>query len=307
MKSSIFRRSGPGATQPTIGEDRSLKRDPCENPKGKSQYRGVDTQKNTEELPPPYNSSPRPAPSEDDSPRRIRRPSKMSNYSKKEQLQRFLVEILAFSLDTDVCLVKEAMESSESSAPCKGSESSILSEDEREYLLSLSQIVGDAHEMFKRNQWNLVPDENRKEISDAVVGPFCDQIQEAYLLDMIYTYAKHQCDPERRKHTLASRYAALIGYFHPSDPNSTSKKTRMPSYMIEQARVKLHETMKSHTWVIDLASPNEKVRMILRRALRDFQKTIGMEETKVGDQASPFLCWPFREGLEGLNKAIRDS
>ena len=81
----------------------------------------------------------------------------------------------------------------------------------------------------------------------------------------------------------------------------------MPSYMVEQAKVKLHETMKSHTWVIDLASPNEKAWMILARASRDFQKTIGMEEIKVGDQASPFSFWPSREGLEGLNKAIRDN
>ena len=112
------------------------------------------------------------------------------------QLQRYLIEIVAYSLEADFKSVRRALDQDESGSisTAKGEEevNSILTDSEKQELFRLAKIILDLYHKHKRNQGNLTLDCDRAAILTAIVEPtypwdtFGD-----YVVDMISTYAEY--------------------------------------------------------------------------------------------------------------------
>ncbi|KAF1956120.1 hypothetical protein CC80DRAFT_535503 [Byssothecium circinans] len=150
-----------------------------------------------EEVPPPYSvSSPALAPANDIPPRRHRRPPVSAPpRSPLAQLQRYLIEIVTYTLDADFGLVRQALGQDEPATDTGSSQEeevdSILADDEKKELFRLATIILDLYHKYKTNRWNLTLDCDRAAILAAIVKPAKSMyINEDYILDMISTYAE---------------------------------------------------------------------------------------------------------------------
>ncbi|KAF2704162.1 hypothetical protein K504DRAFT_507179, partial [Pleomassaria siparia CBS 279.74] len=139
-------------------------------------------------LPSPPNPSSRPS-----------RPSRPSPFSPLTQLQRYLIEIVTYTIDADFGLVSQALGCDESGTGTgTGSSSSpkkvtsILMDDEKEELFRLATIILDLHQKHLANQWNLTLDCDRAAIRTAISKPAMSmRINRDYILDVISTYAEY--------------------------------------------------------------------------------------------------------------------
>ena len=137
------------------------------------------------DAPPPYSAI-----SSIQPPRAPRKPR-----TRLEQLQRYLIEIVAYSLDVDLATLVLAFESQ---ATCSekqtgGRMDSILDDYEKEDLLKLAETVETLLRQHKEKNWALARDCDRQLVMKSVVEParqLKPAINVGYLLDMIAGYAK---------------------------------------------------------------------------------------------------------------------
>ncbi|OCK73070.1 hypothetical protein K432DRAFT_411036 [Lepidopterella palustris CBS 459.81] len=234
------------------------------------------------DVPPPYSvSSPALTPENDIAPRpRPRRPCSPPPRSPLTQLQRYLIEIVAYTLDADFRLVRRALGQDEPGISSSQEEvTSILADDEKKDLFRLATIILDLYQKYMTNQWNLTLDCDRAAILTAIVEPARSMyINTDYILDMISTYAEHQCDPLRRKYTMVSRYTPSRAY---------------RALWVEE----LEGTLVAHARMIYIMCPNESVRLVLGHALADLQKKMGIKDLEAGDTDRWLLKSPRRPGL----------
>jgi hypothetical protein len=131
----------------------------------------------------------------------------------------------------------------------------ILTEEERVELMRLSTLVEDLHQRMLYNQFNTTLKRGRDIITDAIVKPAMEiRLDPDYAMNLVSTYADHQCDPSKRKFTLVSLYTPMF--------------VRFRSY---PATLDLHRTLISHAKVIRAVSLNEAVQVALEKLLRTFK------------------------------------
>lgn len=107
------------------------------------------------------------------------------------KLQKYLIEILTYTLAADFSLVSRAL--SRSGLVTRNQKvASILVEDEKKELLRLASIVQSLHQKYLSNQWNLTLDCDRETVRHTIIVPAKSwHINMDYILDIISTYTEY--------------------------------------------------------------------------------------------------------------------
>jgi hypothetical protein len=115
-----------------------------------------------------------------------------SNIGRMVQLQRYLIEILAYTLDVDASLVHPSLGRYQFGLTNGEQLASILTVGEQMDLDGIARTVLNAYEKYRANKWTSVSEMDRKEILIDIIEPAtCMNINEDYILDMISTYAEY--------------------------------------------------------------------------------------------------------------------
>lgn len=190
------------------------------------------------------------------------------------QLRRYLIEIMTFTFNADFALLNQALGQHTLPTPASTSTTdSTLSEDERVELLRLARISKDLYEKQTGHKWLTTRDSDRRAIADAIVIPALQlELSPSYILQIISTYADHQCDETKRKYTLIS-----LNVLYPL------WLSRRLTFLLGLFGHHLH----SHARIIRATAPDEHVRIVLGNAMKVFQ------EEELGFKNVPIL-WPDR-------------
>ena len=244
-----------------------------------------------DELPPPYTDrlpdrSLQDNLSEDDLPWNMSQDSLISIHAPKEsvtQLRRYLIEIIAFTFDADFEQLNSALGHN---TAIISRETTILREREKTELLRVSAIVKDLHQKLLYNRFNTTLKRDRDAVLEAIIKPLMGlknlRFDSDYALDLISTYADHQCHPSKRKYTLISLQTPRFLRFIPSPSTGW-----------------LRSNLTSHAKFISAVSPNETVQVALGRALADHQDKLGLKEIPPED-----YCLA-RKGFSDLRKTLQ--
>jgi hypothetical protein len=164
----------------------------------------------------------------------------------KQQLCRYLIEILAFTFKVDPKELRRATNPG-SKAPHLNSETPfILTRTERDQLLHLSCTVQHVHAKVCRNEVLTTYRRDRDLINDAILRPAHKLgIYPLHALDLISTYKDHQCNPDKRRYTILAVF--------------TPRFCKCISYRFES-------TLNAHRLVMERVSRNDDVQHVLGRA-----------------------------------------
>ncbi|KAF2106764.1 hypothetical protein BDV96DRAFT_654328 [Lophiotrema nucula] len=148
--------------------------------------------------------------------------------------------------------------------------------------------------------------------------PSCTTSDAGYILDLISTYASHQCQPHKRNLTMLARYiplrpwssvsVVLKGFFwgvlnfidalmsetledhHDIRPSKYSKRT-------------LKQTLRTYADIIEKFSPNKRFRLVLGRALAMTQTDLGVRTLGNKEHTFWLLCkWEFQDISKNLEE-----
>jgi hypothetical protein len=171
------------------------------------------------------------------------------------QLSRYLLEIMAFSFHADYALLNHALGQHSASISIT---KSTLTDDERVELLRLALISKDLYGKHRSYQRLNTRDSDRSDLADAIVIPALQlDLSESYILELISTYAEHQCDETKRGHTLIS---VNIPY---------------PLWVFRHLTLFLMSFghhLDSHARIIEAVASNEDVRIVLGNAMKAYQE-----------------------------------
>ncbi|KAF2180435.1 hypothetical protein K469DRAFT_714815 [Zopfia rhizophila CBS 207.26] len=175
------------------------------------------------------------------------------------QLRRYLIEIMAFTFNADFALLNHAL--GQHTLPTSASISitnSTLTEDERVELLRLALITKDLYGKQRGHQLLTTRDSDRRAVADAIVIPTLHlELSAGYILELISTYADHQCDETKREYTLISLnipYPLCL--------------FRHLTLFLDLFGHHLH----SHARIISATASDEHVRIVLGNAMKVFQE-----------------------------------
>lgn len=173
------------------------------------------------------------------------------------QLGRYLIEIVAFTFNSDYALLNQAL-GQPTFANFVPTKNSILTEDERVELLRLALISKELYGKHRGHQFLTTRDSDRRALADGIIKPaIVLDLAASYILELISTYANHQCDVAKRNHTLISLNAP------------------QPLWLFRKLTFFLWffgEHFDAHSRIISAISPNEGVRIMLGDAMRRFQE-----------------------------------
>ena len=140
---------------------------------------------------------------------------------------------------------------------------SILRHTEKKKLFQLSQIIKRMH-----RQPTTSSQKERTRVYKAIVKPATALgLSVGYVLDVISTYADHQCHPRKRKYT-------IVSMAHPHLPlilhsaHSVSKR-------------KLRDELEEHTRLVSRIHPNDVVKRVLGAALEKYQAECRFKSVKI--------------------------
>ncbi|KAF2113615.1 hypothetical protein BDV96DRAFT_647872 [Lophiotrema nucula] len=173
----------------------------------------------------------------------------------------FILEILAFTFDADFSKLRAALGQRTLQAD---EPASILTELQRHCLLLISHRVRAMYWRIKNNQWDTVPVGGIYLINRAIIEPTAIvPVETSYALELIATYADHQCEPDKRGKTLVS--------YH--EPRHLRRALFLSFFLCTPD---FADTLRSHAKVISAVSPDERVRFILSQAQQDFERNLGL-------------------------------
>ncbi|KAF2445162.1 hypothetical protein P171DRAFT_521203 [Karstenula rhodostoma CBS 690.94] len=181
-----------------------------------------------------------------------------------EQLRRYIIEIMGFTFDTDFTLLNEALGQT---ALCTCPTKSILTPEERAKLLSLATLIKEVKpKMTSGNAWLTVRYAEREAIAEAVVRPaHYVGLTVGYVLEIISTYAVHQCDPSKRALSFISQKKP---YFY------TFWKCLAFLGPLNIVLGLYSNDLWAHAHVIGVTVPCEEVRAVLGNAMQTYQKEV---------------------------------
>ncbi|KAF2787872.1 hypothetical protein K505DRAFT_329364 [Melanomma pulvis-pyrius CBS 109.77] len=239
--------------------------------------------------PPPYSAT---AISQNDTLRRETAISKNHTPQRDPviQFRRYLLEIMAFTFQADFALLDCALDQHTLSTSASiSTTNSILTEDERFELLRLARTIKDLYGKTRGYQWLNTLDSDRSAVTDAIAKPAVIlSLDGSYILQLISTYADHQCDETKRKHTLISL----------SLPYPLRLFRHLTPFLYS-----LGHHLDSHARIIAATAPHEEVRIVLGNAMKVFQ------EEELGIKKVPYFwvnddLWPHRFGWYHVYKAL---
>jgi hypothetical protein len=176
------------------------------------------------------------------------------------QLRRYLIEIMAFTFNADIALLNHTLGKPLSlTSTSTSTTNSTLTTDERVELLRLACISKDLYGKHTGYQFLTTRESDRRAVADAIVMPALElDLSAGYIVELISTYADHQCDETKRKHTLVSlSIPCLLWLF---------RRLAVLGLAI------LGHHLDSHARIVGATAPNEDVRMVLGNAMKAFQE-----------------------------------
>ncbi|KAF2637121.1 hypothetical protein P280DRAFT_521637 [Massarina eburnea CBS 473.64] len=190
-----------------------------------------------------------------------------ATYNPQMQLRRYITEIMGFTFDVDFTLLNRALDPTvpiSATSPTK----SILTPHERAELLSLVTLIKEVYAKLSDPgaQWLTVRDCDRETIAEAVVRPALHLgLSAGYLLEILSTYDAHQCDENKRS-------LSFISQKKPYCYDFWTRLAFLGPFNIVMSMCA--DELWAHGQIIGIASPNERVRIVLGNALDAYQKEI---------------------------------
>ena len=177
--------------------------------------------------------------------------------SDKEQLRRYLIEILVFQFDADISQHHAALGNDREACNLK---TSILSDKEKSDLLELATLIQRIHKHAATNCWNTTTDAERKMLKSSVLKgasrDFTYYPAHGLIMDLVSTYADHQCQVDLRHKT-------LLKYWQ--------KEERF--YQKDQ-KYQLKYCLQAHATLNGDICLNESVRLVLGKAQEKYQQEL---------------------------------
>ncbi|PSN65652.1 hypothetical protein BS50DRAFT_646008 [Corynespora cassiicola Philippines] len=183
-----------------------------------------------------------------------------------EQLRRYIIEIMGFTFDANFSLLNEAL--GQTGNTSSSAANSILSPDERARLLNLATLIQEVEAKIsdKSAQWLAVRSSERKAIADAVIRPALYLgIPAGYCLEMVSTYADHQCDGRKRSLSFVSK---RIPYLF-----CTLKSLEFLGVFNLTMRV-FHGHLWLNACITEFVAFNEEIQVVLANAIDIYQKEV---------------------------------
>ena len=205
---------------------------------------------------------------------------------KIEQLRRFLIEIVAITLGANFDELNAALHD----IPIPTGTNTILCDDERANLLSLSSLVRKVHKRFLDNEKTRIVRKDEEKIIATITKPM-DSLNPAgnftipwYSLDMIGWYGEEVRSPS------GTSWASTIPGFWENPPYRYSSNNKEP----------FEDSMRAFCHMFDSMAPDDEVHGILREAWDDSRRRCGL-----GDLGPPGMCWPLRGGYQDMGKSLQ--
>jgi hypothetical protein len=134
-------------------------------------------------------------------------------FNKWARIQRYLLEIVAYTFKVPAKRLEEALPTGWGAQLHMSTGSFILTSTERAKLLQLSQIIKRMHRQ-PTTSW----DKERTRVFNVVVSSAITiDIRPSYALDVIASYADHQCKWLKRRRTLINRSKIPFSVMHKPD------------------------------------------------------------------------------------------
>ena len=183
------------------------------------------------------------------------------------QLRRYIVEIVGFTFDADYSLLNQALGQTALTTSTPPT-NSILTPDERAELLGLVTLIQELNEKISAagTQWLTVRSADREAVADAVIRPALYLgLPVSYALELVSTYALHQCDESKRSLSLISQRKP---YFY----SIFRSLSFLGPFNIILGM--FTDELWSHAHIVGIAAPNEEVRMVLGNSMHAYQKEV---------------------------------
>jgi hypothetical protein len=254
-----------------------------------------------DDAPPPYNSAEsKSTPSSADSKPALEEkeqaaaanPVPYIKRSPKDQLRRYLIEILVFTLSVNIEELDDALGTTDAQKaekvqePGQARKTSTLSDQEKSDLYELATVIQRLHRKAATNCWNTTYQTDRDLVKRAVTdvsGGFghCDALRVdcAFALDIISTYADHRCNPTLWTKTHLGRWT---------------------TNWMQRGQPDFERSIAAHAKLIGDVSPNEPSRFVLGGAQEEFQLKWGKFV-----EATDSYYLALRAGYCNLNRVLR--
>jgi hypothetical protein len=192
---------------------------------------------------------------------------------------------MGFTFDTDFFLLNQALGQT-ASMTFTSPTNSILTPEERAQLLDVVTLVEELRGKFseENTQWLTVPSGNREAVADALIRPALYLgLRASYVLEVVSTYAVHQCSGSKRSLSFISQSKPrFYGIFR--------RLTFLGPFNL--AVYCLTQELWAHARIIDTATPNEEVRIVLRTAIHIYQKEVlGIKNVSGTDSILEYGEW----------------
>ncbi|RYN19160.1 hypothetical protein AA0113_g8787 [Alternaria arborescens] len=205
---------------------------------------------------------------------------------KIEQLRRFLIEIVAITLGANFDELNAALHD----IPIPTGTNTILCDDERANLLSLSSLVRKVHKRFLDNEKTRIVRKDEEKIIATITKPVknFDPVNftiPLYSLDLIGWYGEEVRSPS------GIPWASTIpGFWDKTPPWPYSSEHK---HLFE-------DSMRAFCIIFESVAPNDRVRDILWEAWDDSRRRYGL-----GDLGIPSICWPLRGGYQDMGESLQ--
>jgi len=207
-----------------------------------------------------------------------------------QQLQRYLVEILALTLDADFDALNAALYDDDNIVHTN----STLSAGERAELLSLSRLVIKASRAVSAEQ--NIDRLDKQVLQRAIIGPSTGaSFTPKFTLDLVGWYGGPLSHPTSWSETIPGQIATNHKV-SPTRPVNRARQT--PQCLMNEYSAK---SMGAFREAIHDYTPNAKAEAVLDKAFQECRRRYGYDVIKRN-----VLYWPVRYGVDKLHEALRD-
>ncbi|KAF2621379.1 hypothetical protein BU25DRAFT_238888 [Macroventuria anomochaeta] len=195
------------------------------------------------------------------------------------QLHCYLLEILSFTFGMDCHVLSQAL-----GQQVYAHATTILSIQERHDLLQLSLMVQRLHQKVRKGEQKSMLLTDKEHVLRTIIEPVLESGYQAFVLDLIASYADHQGDPTKWRGTLMGHWSrrrgtrrslsAQVDYvFETHLERKIDPMEWRPSDMGDWSqRRKLVQSLMSHARLVFAIAPNEEVKCLFALAIQRYQE-----------------------------------
>lgn len=228
------------------------------------------------------------------------------------QMYRYLLDILAFTLGVDCHMLSRAL----GQKFCT-STTTILGIQERQDLRQLSLAVQRLHSRELKNQHKSMLLADKDRVLQKIMRPMAETGFQAFVLDLIASYADHRGDPTKWQNTSLGYWSKKRGkrqYLSYHIDYFVNRKTvggfdpmnwRSRKMEAWSRRRKVVQCLASHMKLLSLIEPSGKVKLVFEQAIGRYQVERGLKIWSLAGLEQGIFELAIREGFVPLRMALQ--